>query len=164
MWIHLYDPHAPYSPPRPFATRFKDAPYLGDVASADAYLGPFLDGFLAGREPPALIVLTADHGEALGEHGEETHGLFAYEATLKVPLLLWGAGVTAGRDSRAARHVDIYPTLLAAAGALPPAAAPRPGHSLLAPALVEPSYFEALSTRSTAAGRRCAACCGRGRS
>ncbi|MEO8503173.1 MAG: sulfatase-like hydrolase/transferase [Acidobacteriota bacterium] len=146
LWIHLYDPHAPYSPPEPFATRFKDAPYLGDVASADAYLGPFLDSFLAGHEPPALVVVTADHGEALGEHGEETHGLFAYESTLKVPLLLWGAGVIPGRDPRAARHVDIYPTLLAAAGIVSPAAQPRPGLSLLAPAIVEPSYFEALST------------------
>lgn len=145
LWIHLYDPHAPYTPPEPFATRFKDAPYLGDVASADADLGPFLDGFLAGREAPALLAVTADHGEALGEHGEETHGLFAYESTLKVPLVLWGVGVTPGRDSRAARHVDIFPTLLAAAGVAPPTEEQRAGHSLLAAAVAEPSYFEALS-------------------
>ena len=146
LWIHLYDPHAPYSPPEPFASRFRDAPYLGDVASADAALAPLLEPFLAGREAPALIVVTADHGEALGDHGEETHGLFAYESTLKVPLVVWGAGVAPGRDDRAARHVDILPTLLAAAGVPVPLPAEHPGRSLLAPAERGSSYFEALST------------------
>ncbi len=147
LWIHLYDPHAPYAPPEPFATRFRANPYLGEVAAADADLGPFLEGFLGGHERPALIVVTADHGESLGEHGEQTHGLFAYEATLKVPLLLWGVGVQAGRDARPARHVDIFPTVLAAAGAALPKDAARAGRSLLAsPQPEEPSYFEALST------------------
>jgi len=146
LWIHLYDPHAPYSPLEPFASRFKDAPYLGDVAAADAALAPFLEPFVAGREAPALIVVTADHGEALGDHGEETHGLFAYESTLKVPLVVWGAGVAPGRDDRAARHVDILPTLLAAAGVPEPSPAEHAGRSLLAPAERGSSYFEALST------------------
>ena len=149
LWVHLYDPHAPYEPPAPFAERFRDAPYLGEVAAADAYLQPLLAPLLAGEEPPALVVVTGDHGEALGEHGEETHGLFAYEATLHVPLVVWGAGVVPGRDPRWARHVDIFPTVLAATGVkAPPAPAEvRPGLSLLAPpAAGEPSYFEALST------------------
>ena len=136
LWLHLFDPHAPYAPPEPFASRYADAPYLGEVAAVDAYLEPLLATFLAGRERPALIALTADHGESLGEHGEATHGLFAYEATLKVPLLLWGAGVASGSDDRPARHVDLFPTLLAAAGIAPPAApgvAARPGQSSLAP-------------------------------
>jgi arylsulfatase A-like enzyme/Tfp pilus assembly protein PilF len=146
LWVHLYDPHAPYEPPEPFASRFRDHLYLGEVSAADSFLAPLLTPFLDGKEKPALIVFTADHGEALGEHGELTHGLFAYEATLKVPLVLWGPGVAPGRDSRPARHVDIVPTVLAALRLpVPPG---LPGRSLLAPAApagAAPSYFEALS-------------------
>ncbi|HXO26626.1 MAG TPA: sulfatase-like hydrolase/transferase [Thermoanaerobaculia bacterium] len=153
MWVHLFDPHAPYEPAEPYASRFPANPYLGEVAAADGYLAPLLEPFLAGAETPTLIVVTGDHGESLGEHGEETHGLYAYEATLHVPLLLWGPGVRPGRDGRPARHVDIFPTLLEAAGltgARAPAEPPgmtRPGRSLLASAgeAAETSYFEALS-------------------
>ena len=152
MWVHLFDPHAPYEPAEPYASRFPGNPYLGEVAAADGYLAPLLEPFLAGAETPTLIVVTGDHGESLGEHGEETHGLYAYEATLHVPLLLWGPGVRPGRDGRPARHVDIFPTLLEAAGlagARAPAGPPgmaRPGRSLLAPGpSAETSYFEALS-------------------
>ncbi len=149
LWVHLYDPHASYEPPEPFASRFKDEPYLGEVAAADSFLAPLLGPFLNGTEKPALVVVTADHGEALGDHGEQTHGLFTYEATLKVPLVLWGRGVAPGRDARPARHVDIFPTVLQAAGIASPAPAGfrRPGRSLLAPAAAEgaDSYFESLS-------------------
>lgn len=144
LWVHLYDPHAPYTPPEPFASRFRGNPYLGEVAAADSFLTPLLAPFLAGHERPALLVVTADHGESLGEHGEATHGIFAYEATLKVPLMLWGDGVGAGRDERAAFHVDIVPTVLQRLGL--PAPAALPGHSLLAPPVVTAAYFEALST------------------
>ena len=145
LWVHLYDPHAAYEPPEPFASRFKDAPYLGEVSAVDAFLKPLLAPLLAGREPPALVVVTADHGEALGEHGELTHGLFAYEPTLKVPLALWGPGVPAGRDPRPARHVDLCPTILAAVGL--PVPRSLPGRSLLAPPDAGlGSYFESLST------------------
>ena len=142
------DPHAAYDPPEPFATRYKDDLYLGEVAAADSFLAPLLDPFLAGRERPALVIVTSDHGESLGEHGEMTHGLFAYEATLKVPLVVWGRGVTPGRDPRSARHVDIFPTVLQAAGVNPPAATVRrPGRTLLAPPSdAGDSYFESLST------------------
>src|SRR5215208_682858 len=116
LWVHLYDPHAAYDPPEPFASRYRDNPYLGEVAATDSFLSPLLLPFLEGKEPPALVVVTADHGESLGEHGELTHGLFAYEATLKVPLVLWGAGISPGRDGRPARHVDVVPTLLEALG------------------------------------------------
>jgi len=149
LWVHLYDAHAPYAAPEPFASRYRTAPYYGEVAAVDEFLAPVLDALRAPGAAPALVVVTADHGEALGDHGELTHGLFAYEATLKVPLLLWGAGVPPGRDDRPARHVDIFPTLLAAAGVKPPpfAYAERPGSSLLAPAPPRvDSYFEALST------------------
>jgi arylsulfatase A-like enzyme/Flp pilus assembly protein TadD len=150
LWVHLFDPHAPYAPPEPFASRFKADPYQGEVAATDAFLAPLLGPFLDGTEKPALVVVTADHGESLGEHGELTHGLFAYEATLRVPLVVWGRGVTPGRDPRAARHVDIFPTVLQAAGlagaqAKPPTGLTRPGRSLLAPAAPADSYFESLS-------------------
>jgi len=144
LWVHLYDPHAAYNPPEPFASRYHDTLYLGEVAAVDSFLAPLLTPHLDGRERPALMVMTADHGEALGEHGEQTHGLFAYEPTLKVPLVLWGKGVTPGRDSRAARHVDIVPTVLRALGLDVPAS--LPGRSLLAPAVPGVSYFEALTT------------------
>ncbi|MEE8523360.1 MAG: sulfatase-like hydrolase/transferase [Thermoanaerobaculia bacterium] len=145
LWMHLFDPHAPYAPPEPFATRFADAPYLGEVSAVDAFLASWLDGFLAGREAPTLIVFTSDHGEALGDHGELTHGLFAYEPTLAVPLVLWGGGVEPGRDGRSARHVDLLPTILTAAGE--ETLAGLPGRSLLAPEDRHPevSFFEALS-------------------
>ncbi|HYX26027.1 MAG TPA: sulfatase-like hydrolase/transferase [Thermoanaerobaculia bacterium] len=150
LWVHLFDPHAPYAPPEPFASRFPGDPYHGEVAAADAFLAPLLRPFLDGREPAPFVVMTADHGEALGEHGELTHGLFAYEATLKVPLVVWGPGVAPGRDLRPARHVDVFPTVLQAAGVAAPAASrfgAYPGRSLLAAAGPAPvdSYFEALS-------------------
>ncbi len=147
LWVHLYDPHSPYEAPEPFASRLAESPYLAEVEATDSFLAPLLDPLLAGAEAAALVVFTADHGEALGQHGELTHGLFAYEETLRVPLVLWGAGVARGEDARGARHVDILPTLLAAAGVEPPRG--LPGSSLLAPpppgADSELTYFEAMS-------------------
>ena len=145
LWVHLYDCHAPYRPPPPFDRQYAADPYLGEVAGVDAALAPLFDDFRAAPKPP-LLVVTGDHGESLGEHGELTHGLFAYEATLHVPLLVWCPGtVTAGVDARLARHIDIVPTVLAAVGAGKPAG--LPGASLLGPppGPKETSYFEALS-------------------
>lgn len=145
LWVHLYDPHAAYDPPEPFRSRFRDNPYLGEVAATDSFLAPLLAPLLDGKEPPALVVVTSDHGEALGEHGEQTHGLFAYEATLKVPLVVWGPGVETGRDDRPARHVDIVPTVLGALGVELPAG--LAGRSLLAaPDPAQLTYFESLTT------------------
>jgi arylsulfatase A-like enzyme/Flp pilus assembly protein TadD len=148
LWVHLYDPHASYDAPEPFKSRYASKPYLGEVAASDSFLAPLLEPVLNGKETPALVVVTADHGEGLGDHGELTHGLFAYEATLRVPLVVWGAGVSPGRDERWARHVDIVPTVLGRLGIDPPEG--LPGHSLLESPPVEgteaDSYFEALST------------------
>lgn len=145
LWLHLFDPHAPYDPPEPFKSQFVEDPYLGEVSAVDFFLKPWLDRFLEGREEPTLVVFTSDHGESLGEHGEQTHGLFAYEATLAVPLVLWGPGVETGRDSRQARHIDVAPTILEALGL--EALADSFGRSLLAPEEHHPqvSLFEALS-------------------
>jgi arylsulfatase A-like enzyme/Tfp pilus assembly protein PilF len=147
-WVHLYEPHFPYAPPEPLATRFRDAPYQGEVAAADAALGPLLEPILtAGGSGRTLVALTADHGESLGEHGESTHGIFAYEATLRVPLILYFPGrLKPAVVSQPARHVDLLPTVLAALGL--PVPADLPGHNLLAaggaPA-ADATYFEALA-------------------
>jgi arylsulfatase A-like enzyme/Flp pilus assembly protein TadD len=149
-WVHLFEPHAPYAPPQPFAARFADDPYAGDVAAADAALEPLLRPILT--QPPAantIVILTADHGESLGEHGEATHGVFAYEATLRVPLIVVAPGVPAGRvERRPVHHVDIAPTILDAIGA--PIGSTLRGRSLLRSANADSasppaSYFESLS-------------------
>lgn len=149
LWVHLFDPHAPYAPPADLTGDFEH-PYQGEVAAVDGYLAPLLDAVAdTGRRP--LILFTSDHGEGLGDHGEETHGIFAYQSTLQVPFVLWGDGVESGRDARLVRHVDWVPTVLDGAGL--PADSSLPGRSLLQTSVagdgasgdaVE-SYFEALS-------------------
>ena len=92
LWIHLYDPHLPYIAPEPFRTRFREA-YDGEIAFADAQIGR-LTTFLKAADlyESSTIVITGDHGEALGEHGERTHGFFLYDSTLRVPLIIKKAG------------------------------------------------------------------------
>jgi arylsulfatase A-like enzyme/Flp pilus assembly protein TadD len=146
LWLHFYEPHAPYEPPEPYASRHRDRPYYGEVEAVDGYLAPLLEPFLNGSERPAMIVVTSDHGEALGDHGEVTHGLFAYEPTIKAPLVIWGAGIGTGRTDFPARHVDLMPTVLTAAGVeLPERVAGQPLFSGSASADVE-QYFESLSS------------------
>lgn len=149
-FVHLYEPHAPYAPPASLTERFRDRPYDGEVAAADEALAPLLEPLLqAGRAGRTLVVLTSDHGEALGEHGEATHGIFAYEATLRVPLVLHQPRILRPRRvSAPARHVDVLPTVLDALAL--PLPEGLPGRSLLAAAAGEPvapvaTYFEALS-------------------
>jgi arylsulfatase A-like enzyme/Tfp pilus assembly protein PilF len=144
MWVHVYDPHAPYEPPSPYREQYKDDLYLGEVAYADAALAPLLAEVRADPTHP-LLVVTGDHGEARGDHGELTHGLFCYEATLHIPLFIWGPGlVTSGEDTTPARHVDILPTILDAIGEAKPEE--LHGQSLLsARHTAGESYFEALS-------------------
>jgi arylsulfatase A-like enzyme/Tfp pilus assembly protein PilF len=166
VWVHVFDPHAPYRPPPPFDGQYASQPYFGEVAATDAALAPLLDEVRAARRP-TLVVVTGDHGEGLGDHGELSHGLFAYESTLRVPLIvaeIGGGGSVAGSGSSAvrstdgnagevshvpARHVDILPTILDATGS--PAPAGLPGRSLLPASERGPaaqprtSYFEAMS-------------------
>src|SRR4030095_205944 len=95
VWVHYYDPHAEYDPPSPWRERFAQRPYDGEIAYTDALLGRLIDSLRkAGRLDRTLVVVVADHGESLGEHGESTHGLFVYDATLRVPLILRLAGVS----------------------------------------------------------------------
>jgi arylsulfatase A-like enzyme/Flp pilus assembly protein TadD len=144
-WIHLYEPHFPYAPPEPFAARFAGQPYAGEVAAVDAALAPVLGPILdAGPTGDTLVVFTADHGESLGEHGEATHGVFAYEATLKVPLILYyPSRVKARSRSASVRHVDIVPTILQMLQL--PAMPNARGRSLVDGADDGIVYFEALS-------------------
>ena len=91
VWAHFYDPHAPYTPPSPYREEFKDRPYDGEIAFADAQLGRILDALDAtGHRDDTVIVAMSDHGESLGEHDERTHAILIYEATLHVPLLMAG--------------------------------------------------------------------------
>jgi len=111
-WVHFWDPHAPYSPPEPYASRFKEDLYSGEVAYVDAELGKLLDAVeKRGQRERTLIVLTADHGEALGDHGEAQHGYFAYNATLWVPLIISGPNIKAARVKEYVSHVDLFPTV-----------------------------------------------------
>jgi arylsulfatase A-like enzyme/Flp pilus assembly protein TadD len=122
-WVHLYEPHAPYTAPEPFNSRFPNDPYGAEVAAADGALEPLLRPILeSGPRGRTFVVLTADHGESLGEHGEATHGVFAYESTLRVPLVLYApALLRPGVVAEEARHIDVLPTVLDAIGVPPPA-------------------------------------------
>jgi len=117
-WVHLWDPHAPYEPPSPYAARFKDDPYSGEAAYVDAELGKLLDWVEAhGGLGKTLVVLTADHAESLGEHGEQYHSYFAYNSTIWVPLVVAGPGIArAARVKDYVSHVDIFPTVCEALG------------------------------------------------
>lgn len=152
-WVHVYDPHAPYRPPAPFNAEYSSNLYAGEVAYTDSALGPLVDDVKRAARP-TLVVVTGDHGEALGDHGELTHGLFAYEPTLRIPLIVAqfrpGEAPREGRViSTPARHVDLVPTVLAAVGATAPSG--LPGRSLMpalngaADANTEASYFESMS-------------------
>ncbi len=112
LWVHYFDPHFPYVPPEPFRSRFKDRPYDGEVAFMDRELGRLLER-VRGKGVSLLVVAAGDHGECLGEHGESTHGVFVYQATQRVPLILSGPGVPAGKViGRTVGLVDVAPTIL----------------------------------------------------
>ena len=149
-WVHVFDPHAPYAPPPPFDSEYSGRLYYGEVAYVDKALGPLLDAARAATRP-TVVVVTGDHGEGLGDHGELTHGLLAYETTLRVPLIVaqLSGHPNAGQVSHfPARHVDLVPTILDAVGLKAPEG--LPGRSLLPGAQLPPeqdvsSYFEAMS-------------------
>jgi arylsulfatase A-like enzyme/Flp pilus assembly protein TadD len=114
IWIHLFDPHDPYDPPEPYKTRYAKEPYDGEIAYVDSVMGNFFKQLKAsGLYDGALIALTADHGESLGAHGEDTHGIFLYDETIHVPLVikLPGKRVRPRIESRV-ELADILPTVL----------------------------------------------------
>ena len=109
-WVHLYDPHFPYEPPNPYLQKFKDHPYDGEVAYTDEIVSRILKLV----NPNTLVILTSDHGESLGDHGENAHSFFIYDATLHVPLIFyWPQRLTSGKKVNIqARLIDLYPTIL----------------------------------------------------
>lgn len=163
VWVHVFDPHAPYRPPPPFDAKYAGQPYYGEVAATDAALAPLLDD-VRNSARPTLVIVTGDHGEGLGDHGEEAHGIFAYESTLRIPLIIAEVGgATSGSSilsalgrtragevsSVAARHIDILPTILDAVGQ--PVPSDLHGRTLLpreardAGSPPRATYFEAMS-------------------
>lgn len=133
-WLHLYDPHSPYSPPEPYRTEYAGHLYDGEIAYCDAQLGRVFQALKkAGVYDRTLIVFLSDHGESLGEHGEDEHGFSLYSATLRVPLIV----KPAGRSSPSARQVDavvgtvdVAPTVLQLAHLSDPLARQFQGGSL----------------------------------
>ncbi|HSP13823.1 MAG TPA: sulfatase-like hydrolase/transferase [Thermoanaerobaculia bacterium] len=102
-WVHLYDAHAPYAPPQPYPQT-----YDGEIAYVDAQLGRLLASIDRNK---TMIVVTGDHGEALGEHSELTHGLLLYEPTLHVPFIVAGPGIDARTVRASVTLADIAPTV-----------------------------------------------------
>src|SRR5712692_3142466 len=116
LWMHLYDPHYPYRPPAPYSQEYASHPYDGEIAFADAQVGRLIR-FLKGKGlyRNTLIVLSGDHGESLGEHGEKTHGFFIYNATLHVPVIFHlPGGVSAKTMPELVSLADLMPTVLKA--------------------------------------------------
>ncbi len=119
MWVHLYDPHAPYEPPEPFRSRYADRPYVGEIAWTDSLVGrltSWLDD--SARSDDTYVVVTADHGEGLGEHGEAEHGLLLYESAIRVPLII---ATPFDEPQGIQRHelvslIDVMPTVLELTG------------------------------------------------
>ncbi len=122
LWLHFFDAHAPYSPPTAASKRIPDSTYHAEVAYQDEQLGRFIAELeAAGLRENTLVVVTADHGEGLLEHGERTHSYFLYDSTVRIPLLFWGLeGLPAGkRIGSLVRNVDIAPTALELLGQYP---------------------------------------------
>jgi len=131
VWLHLYDPHDPYTPPAPFAEPFRDRPYDGEIAFDDAVVGSLV-GHLKrlGVLSRTIVALAGDHGESLGEHREVTHAMFVYESVVHVPMVVsWPGHLAPARVAAVARGIDLAPTLLDLAG-IPPLAGAN-GQTLL---------------------------------
>jgi arylsulfatase A-like enzyme/Tfp pilus assembly protein PilF len=158
-WIHLYDPHEPYRAPEPYASQHE--PYDAEIAYVDATIGKLLgDLRAAGRLDRTLIVVAADHGESLGEHGERTHGVFVYDATMRVPVIFSGSrfGVRRSRFSffgsgsgssvdGLTRLIDLAPTLLDVIGVAAPAS--FEGRSVVGAGAATSAYVEAMDANLT---------------
>jgi len=131
LWVHLYDPHDPYTPPEPFRSRYKLNPYDGEIAYTDAIVGRLIAELRVHNVfDQSVIAVMADHGEAFGEHGESHHGIFLYDETIHVPLLIKVPGQSAARrvETRVGL-VDVAPSLLEAAHL--PVSKAMQGHSVL---------------------------------
>jgi choline-sulfatase len=131
VWLHLYDPHDPYTPPAPYSELFRSHPYDGEIAFDDAVVGAFVERLKRlGVLSTTMIAVVGDHGESLNEHGEVTHAIFVYESVLHVPMIVWWPGhLGPARVAPPVRGIDLTPTLLDLAG-MPPLVGAQ-GQSLL---------------------------------
>ena len=116
LWVHYFDPHAPYAPPEPFRSRFAARPYLGEIAAMDVQLGRLVPAFEQRATGPVAIAIAADHGEGLGDHGESQHGNLLYQSTMHVPLVLIGPGITPGTADTPVSTRRVFHTILDWAG------------------------------------------------
>jgi arylsulfatase A-like enzyme len=113
LWVHLYDAHRPYAPPEPYASTYSHNPYVGEIAFADAQLGRLLEALDRRRLlDRAVVVVAGDHGEALGERGEQDHGIFLYDNVLRVPLMVRAPSLPPARIGEVVRLTDVMPTVL----------------------------------------------------
>ena len=145
LWVHLYEPHDPYTPPEPYRSAYGTSPYFGEVAYADELVGRLKTAMGAAGEKDALWVICGDHGEALDDHGEATHSLFVYDATARVPLIFWSPGSAPAARLDFARLVDVAPTVLALAGL--PQLGGLDGRPLIGPGTSresQPAYLETM--------------------
>lgn len=118
LWVHIYEPHAPYAPPSDMARAHPGSLYDAEVATADRCLAGLVAAAQAAEPGQLVTAVTSDHGEGLGDHGESTHGMFLYQSTLRVPMVIAGPGVPEGKRSPGlARSADLAPTLLGILGA-----------------------------------------------
>jgi choline-sulfatase len=121
-WLHLYDPHEPYHAPPPFGPAFADSPYDGEIAFDDAIVASVMDKLdQLGLKDRTLVAIIGDHGESLGDHGEETHSMFVYDAAIRVPFILWRPGLLPAGTvvTDPVRATDLAPTVLELLGAPP---------------------------------------------
>jgi choline-sulfatase len=109
-WVHLYDPHEPYRAPEPYASLHE--PYDAEVAYADAMVGRLIESLPAGALDRTVVLIAADHGESLGEHGERTHGVFTYDVTMRVPWIVWTPKRVRASSDALVRLIDLAPTAL----------------------------------------------------
>ena len=116
VWVHYNDPHAPYTPPEPFASHYVRHPYLGEVAAMDEQLGALVRAFEQLTRPNTAIIIAADHGEGLGDHGEAQHGNLIFNSTMHVPLVIVGPGVQPGVSDTPVSTRQIFFTILDWAG------------------------------------------------
>jgi arylsulfatase A-like enzyme/Flp pilus assembly protein TadD len=119
LWVHYFDPHTPYAPEETFRARHPDNPYLGEIEAMDAELGRLIAAFdaaAANQKGTSAIIVAADHGEGLGDHGESQHGNLLYQSTMHVPLLMAGPGVAVGVNDTPVSTRRIFHTVLDWAG------------------------------------------------
>ena len=126
LWVHLYDPHAPYEPPAESLAKAGGNPYDGEVAYADAQVARLLVALDSrGLTKTTVVALAGDHGEGLGDHGEQTHGMLAYDSTLRVPLILAGPDLAPRVSPSAISLADVSSLLVATSGIAAPGSKPR---------------------------------------